>query len=208
MNENQMNQLIDAIKDLKGNDSLEIIATIVIPLIVLITTIVITIWINKKQHELQLKQQQIALKKEIKVRALSEIRSSMVEYTRQLALLTLELKKFSDKRIDVKILGNNLVVIEEECRKIGMTLNANKCLITDFNINYDILKETLQYTSHSIYFNYYYPEIEIPEILKKYVINNKDPEKLIDKINKAILYADDIFTKLEEEIQKTIASII
>ncbi|NRT32636.1 hypothetical protein OD350_24855 [Clostridium beijerinckii] len=211
MNENQMNQLIDAVKDLKGSSELQmvqIILSIVIPMIVLIATSIITLKINKRQHELQLKEQQVALKKELKVKALFEIRLTMVDYMRQLSILSIELKNYSQKRIDLKCLSNNLIKVEEECRKIKVKIGANKCLVTDFNINSDILDDTLQCASHSIYFNYCYPEIEIPEIFKRYVIDNKDPEALINKIDQAMLMNENIFIKIEKEINETIDSII
>lgn len=208
MDENRMNQLIDAIKDLKSNTLLEVISTIIIPLSVLILTSMITLKINKRQQEFQLKQQQIALKKELKVKALSEIRLTMVEYTRQLALLEIELKRYSSQRIDLETLGEKLLIVEEECRKNKVKINANKCLITDFNINYEILDETIQCASHSIYFNYCYPELEIPKMFRRFVINDKDPEALVNKIEQAILRIDEIFKLLDKEINKTIDSII
>ncbi|AVK50661.1 hypothetical protein AXY43_23055 [Clostridium sp. MF28] len=207
MNETQMNQLIDAIKELKSNTLLEVISNIIIPLSVLILTSFITLMINKKQQEFQLKQQQIALKKELKVKALSEIRSSMVDYSRQLAILDIEIHKYFRQKIDIKVLAEKLVEVEEECRKIKVKLNANKCLITDFNIDYDKIDKMMLCLSHSIYFNYCYPDELVPEVLKEYILE-KDGAKFINIMDKFILSIGGMLDELEKEINKTIESII
>ncbi|NFO87899.1 hypothetical protein FDC58_15655 [Clostridium botulinum] len=208
MNEVQASQLIETIKELKGNNILDIVFNIVIPMSVLILTSIITLHINKRQNEFQLRQQQIALKKEFKVKALHNIRINIINLTRTFAKFNLDFNYFLREKIALSDLIKYLNKVEKEYRISVSSINSEKCLVTDYKIYMDSINERLIKISNTIYYKICFPDKNIPQVLKGTVVDIKDISAISNMIEELINESVNISNILENKINETIESII
>ncbi|SCI99684.1 Uncharacterised protein [uncultured Clostridium sp.] len=219
LNDEQVNSIIEAIKGLGGNLKWDLIFYGLIPIISIAVTTYISIKINKKQLQLQfelqnnelksqLKIQQIALKKEVKVRALLDGKNAVLNSCRSIALLDISFNEMIRGIISTDELYNKMKEVEEEVRKNCIIINNTNCLVTDYQIKFDYILDLFKRITNSIYYNYCFPESEIPEMFRDTIIDKKDNKLIFSYFYECINNGPDIMEDIEKEISKTIESIV
>lgn len=223
LNEEQIKQIIEAIRVLGGSLKWDLIFYGFIPVVGIIITNVMTYFIYRRQYknqieslrkesELQLKaqltSQQIALKKDLKIKALIDAKNAILDDCRNIGLLRIDFEYFIRGDISSDELYEKVKDIDEKNRKNIIIINDTNCVVTDYTVNYDHMHNLYMAIGNSIYYSYCFTDRPVPEVFKSTVISKNDCELLLSYFDAYTSRGLELMESIRNEISKTVDSII